>query len=339
VRITSTAPVIPGGPVAETPAGGTIEAELGPFDVLNLETGSFNADFTGSLIATDGPVVVFTGSEASDAPYFSSLSGRYCCADHLEEQLDPIRTAGRSFMLSVSPNRTEAVRAAGAKIDVTSQPEFFRVLAVTEVGARVSTTLSGIDERFALPEKGSYVDIFAEENFALASDAPVIVTSVSPSQDAAHVPRGLPGGDPSLLVVPPIEQLRANYVFLTPDKYSFDFIRLIAAPDTVIVFDGQLLSDLEGCRAKPIVVPEGADLSEGSAFRLAKDWLVHTCQLSFPRIDPEELEPNNVLSGVQNDGVHRITASRPVGVLVDGFDSYVSYAYAAGTELDFIVPE
>jgi hypothetical protein len=36
--------------------------------------------------------------------------------------------------------------------------------------------------------------------------------------------------------------------------------------------------------------------------------------------------------------VHRILANEPVGVIVDGFDYFVSYAYAAGTDLSFIVP-
>jgi hypothetical protein len=49
--------------------------------------------------------------------------------------------------------------------------------------------------------------------------------------------------------------------------------------------------------------------------------------------------PVTVSSGLQNDNVHRLVASKPVGVLVDGFDAFVSYAYAAGTELEFIVPE
>jgi hypothetical protein len=31
--------------------------------------------------------------------------------------------------------------------------------------------------------------------------------------------------------------------------------------------------------------------------------------------------------------VHRILADRDIGVIVDGFDRFVSYGYAAGTEL------
>ena len=127
---------------------------LEPFDVLNLETGGFNADFTGSLVEADGPILAFTGSEASDAPFFPDLSRRDCCADHLEEQLDPIRTAGRTFVAAVSPNRTEAIVQAGAKIGVAEQPESFRLIAATDRGARVITTLPGQDSRFELPNKG-----------------------------------------------------------------------------------------------------------------------------------------------------------------------------------------
>src|SRR5205085_6865325 len=50
VTVKTTAAVVGGGPIPETPAGGTISYTLQPFEVLNLETGSFHADFTGSLI-------------------------------------------------------------------------------------------------------------------------------------------------------------------------------------------------------------------------------------------------------------------------------------------------
>ena len=43
--------------------------------------------------------------------------------------------------------------------------------------------------------------------------------------------------------------------------------------------------------------------------------------------------------GKQSDGVHRLQADRPIGVVVYGFDSFVSYAYAGGTELkEIFVP-
>jgi hypothetical protein len=40
--------------------------------------------------------------------------------------------------------------------------------------------------------------------------------------------------------------------------------------------------------------------------------------------------------GVQDDGVHRVTSSAPVGVSVYGFDSFKSYAYPGGLRLTIL---
>ncbi len=317
VRVTTTTRVIPGGPVAQTEPGGTVEATLQPFDVLNLETGGFNADFTSSTIDADQPIVVFSGSEASDAPYFDDLIHRFCCADHLEQQLDPIRTAGKNFVLAHTPSRTQAVKAAGANIGVVPEPEFFRIMAVSEMGANVTTSMAPPNDRFRLDGKGDFHDIATFEDVTLSSDGPVMVGDVHPSQEAAFIPRGLPGGDPSFVIMPPIEQYRADYIFLTPDKYVFDFVVIIARPGASVALDGQLIDD-KRCEVAH-----------------AGDFDVFRCQLSFPRID-STLPNNPVLPGEQNDGVHRVVSNSAVGVLVVGWDSFVSYGYAAGTQLEEI---
>ncbi|MEO8918297.1 MAG: IgGFc-binding protein [Polyangiaceae bacterium] len=336
VRVDSSTRILGGGLVPPTEKGGTLDLYLDTFDVLNLETDDFNADFTGSVISSSASLVVFTGSEASDAPDFSKLSDRKCCADHLEEQLDPIRTAGQSFVATVSPSRTVAVMNAGAAVGPAEQNEYFRVIATTDAGANVSTSLTGEFQTFRLPHLGSFVTIPSAHHFTLNSDAPVMLSSVSPSQQDANVPSGLPGGDPSLTLVPPIEQFRSSYVFLTPDKYNFDFIRIIAPRDATVLLDGQSVAQIDGC------VPADADGITNSALRSVvgpSPFVVYSCQLSFPVIDPNKLAPFNISAGIQNDGVHRVDATAKVGVLVDGFDSYVSYAYAAGTELEVIVPK
>jgi hypothetical protein len=318
VRVVPTTRVIAGGPVLETQPGGMIEATLQPFDVLNLESGGFNADFTSSTIDADQPVVAFSGSEASDAPYFDDLIRRSCCADHLEEQLDPIRTAGKNFVLAHTPSRTEAVKNAGASnVGIAPEPEFYRIVAVSEKGANVQTSLAPPNDRFRLTGRGDVRDLVTFEDALVTSDGPVIVGDVQASQEAAFIPRGLPGGDPSLVILPPIEQFRRDYVFLTPDKYVFDFIIVIAPPDATVALDGQLL-DQTRCQIGHVT---GYD--------------VFRCQLSFPKIDTM-LPTNPVMPAMQNDGVHRIISNTPVGVLVFGWDSFVSYGYAAGTQLEAI---
>ena len=328
VRVTSRAPVIPGGPVAATPVGGVIEATLEPFEVLNLETGSFNADFTGSLIEADGPVVVFSGSEASDAPWFSKLSERFCCADHLEDQLDPLRTVGKRYVAAHGPSRTRTLAAAGGQVGVVPEPDFFRVLAVHDGETHVTTTLPAPDNSFVLTKRGEFRQLTATVDFTVTADAPVALGNVSPSQEAAGIKRGLPGGDPSFVVVPPIEQWRSDYTFLTPDKYAFDFVTIIAPSDVAPTLDGQPVNATTCLRT----ASDGRG-ELGNPDTLPAHW-IYTCQLSFPVVDPTKMAPDNVLLGAQNDGVHRVVASKPVGVLVSGFDNYVSYGYAAGTQLE-----
>jgi hypothetical protein len=328
VRVRPSTRVLGAPGIPETLAGEELEVVLQPYDVLNLETDDFRADLTGSVITANGPIIAFTGSEASDAPYYDTLSDRYCCADHLEEQLDHLRTAGKHFVAAVTPNRSRALRAAGAAIGVSPQSDYFRILATTDSGARITTSLPE-QASFELFARGEYADLASDVSFTISSDAPVMLMSVSPSQQAAGVPNDLPGGDPSLIVIPPVEQFRTSYVFQTPAEYAFDFVRILAPEDAVVVFDSRTLDDL-GCTS----------VSAGrleTVLGTTTKWLVHTCQLGFPVIDPSLRAPDNVDDADQSDGVHVVEADRKIGVLVNGFDSFVGYAYAAGTELEFIV--
>lgn len=334
VRVKTKAAVVAGGPVPATPIGEWIEATLGAFDVLNLETADFNADFTGSIVEADAPVAVFVGGEASDAPTFETLSARRCCADHLEDQLDPIRTAGKRFALAHTPSRTAAVKAAGAQIDPVPEPDYVRFVAATSKGASIRTTLPPPDDAIELLYQGEVREVTAWRDFTAESTEPVIVAHVMASQDAAGVKRGLPGGDPSLLIVPPTEQFRPDYVFLTPDKYAFDFVSVIAPPTASVTLDGAVLGP-ELCEVTPA---DGLTAEERGDE--VPPLLVYRCQLSFPVIDPLKQSPDNVAPGQQSDGVHRVLSSAPVGVIVSGFDSFVSYAYAGGTELkEIAAPE
>ncbi|MBX3202748.1 MAG: IgGFc-binding protein [Labilithrix sp.] len=328
IRLKTTARVVPGGPFPEGIAeGAEVDAVLGPFDVLNLETGDFNADFTGSIIDTTAPIAVYVGSEASDAPFFTTLAARACCADHLEEQVTPLRAVGKSYVLGRMPSRSRALAAAGAVIQPFPEPELYRVVAVAAGPTVVNTTLPAPWNTFTLDGEGANVTIPALRDFTLTSDKPVIVADIQVSQEASGVPRGLPGGDPSLTFVPPAEQWRSDYILLTPDKYAFDFLVITAPFGATVYLDG-LPIDGTVCETAP---GDGLD----AAARGAKDppFTVYRCQLSFPVVDSTQTAPNNVGPGRQNDGVHRVQSDLPVGVLVYGFDAFVSYAYAGGTEL------
>ncbi|CAN5912881.1 hypothetical protein BH11MYX4_BH11MYX4_09710 [soil metagenome] len=333
VHVKSTARIVGGGPIPQgIEKDGSFDVVLQPFDVLNLETGGFNADFTGTLIDASGPVAVHVGNEASDAPYFATIASRSCCADHLEEQALPIRAAGKRYVLGRMPNRSRVLAAAGARISPFDEPEFYRVVAAHAGITKITTSLPPPFDVMEVDGEGASVTLVAHQDFLMTTTQPVMVADVQASQEAAGVVRTLPGGDPSLTFVPPLEQWRNEYVLLTPDKYAFDFL-VITAPFGAQVFLDGLQIDAKICELAPA---DGLT----AAVRKAKDppFVVYRCQLSFPAIDPMKVAPASVSPGRQNDGVHRVQSDYPVGVLVYGFDSFVSYAYAGGTQLRDINP-
>ncbi len=328
VHIESSTRVISGGPFDKgLTKGQAADVVLQQFEVLNLETGDFNADFTGSRVSADQPISVFPGSEASDAPFFATLADRYCCADHLEDQLMPLRAVGKSYALARMPNRTRAVLAAGGNIGTIDEIEYFRVVATGAGPTHVTTTLPPPNDAFDLAGPGADRTLGVKQDFLLNGSQPIIVVDVQASQDAGGVPRGLPGGDPSITFVAPVEQWRTDYVMLTPDKYNFDFLVISARFGTHAFLDGVPLE------SGPCEVSPGDGLSAKVRGKPNPAFVAYRCQLSFPIINPSKAAPDNVKPGTQNDGVHRIQADLPIGIVAYGFDSYVSYAYAGGTQL------
>ncbi|HEY6458947.1 MAG TPA: IgGFc-binding protein, partial [Polyangiaceae bacterium] len=331
VQVQTSARVVGGGPFASGLAqGATGTVTLQAFEVLNLETGDFGADFTGSLVSADQPVAVFPGSEASDAPTYATLADRYCCADHLEHQTPPLRTVGKSYVLAKMPNRTSAVIAAGGNIGEIDETEYYKVVAAMPGTTHLTTTLPSPYDAIDLTEQGASTVIPSQNDFLLQGTQPIMVLQVQASQDAGGVPRGLPGGDPSTLFPSPVEQWRSDYVLLTPDKYVFDYLVIVAPSDAHVYVDGLALDATDSD-----VTPSDGLSAEVRGSQTPPYW-TYRYQLSYPVIDPTAQPPGNILPGKQNDGVHHIQADQPVGVTAYGFDSYVSYAYAGGTQLTVI---
>jgi hypothetical protein len=307
----------------------TVNVTLGPFDVLNLETQAFNADFTGTIVDADKPVVVYVGSEASDAPRFGTLATRQCCADHLEEQLVPDSTLGSDFIIARSPRRTTALNAAflnplADSVAEVNEPEWVRVVAVSDT-TLLRTTLPPPNDVVTLYPREDVI-LRADQDFQLTTDRPVAVLQTLSSQEATGIPNYYPGGDPSIIVVPPIAQWRRDYVLLTPDKYAFDFLTIMAPAAARILLDGAPLPP--ECTSSP---GDGIERRPGDP---PPTYVVYRCQFSYP--DVIGLPNVRVEDGEQDDGVHTLLSDLPVGVIVTGFDDFVSYAYAAGMNLDRI---
>jgi hypothetical protein len=156
--------------------------------------------------------------------------------------------------------------------------------------------------------------LLLDRDTEIVASRPIAAIQVMAGQYAAGIPFEYPGGDPALIVVAPTDQFRKDYVFLTPATYGFDAVTIVAEPDAIIELDGEAL---------PPICERAA---------IGTSWSVYRCPLSFPEIRGDfSIDP-----GEQGDGVHRVTASEPVGVVVSGFDAFVSYAYAAGMDLEVL---
>lgn len=311
--------------------GAVVELELGAFDVINLETQGFNADFTGTTIESnpEHPVAVFVGSEASDAPAVSDLGNRQCCADHLEEQIFPRDALGRRFFIGRTPARSTALNRAFLGTDTVgefNEPEYVRIVAVNEGTTSITTSMPFPNESFELTQDESII-ITATQDLEINASQAIAVLQVLASQQAVGIPNYYPGGDPAILAVPPLEQWRNEYVFLTPDLYAFDFVTIVARASTRILLDEQPISEFD-CAVGP------ADGIRRDMDDPPPDWLTYRCQLSFPDVVGS---PNvRVEDGDQNDGYHTVRATDDVSVVISGFDAFVSYAYVGGADLESI---
>jgi hypothetical protein len=316
---------VPGfpGPLA---AGDVLTFHHGPFDVINLETHGFDGDFTGTIISSNNGVSVMAGSEASDAPRVDDLANRQCCADHLEESLFPNSTLGLHFYIGRTPPRSVALNHAFITTDSVgefNEPEYVRVLAIDPGMTQLTTTLPFPNDVLMLSQ-GQDVILTATQDFRLDCDKRVGVMQIMASQQATGIANEYPGGDPSLIAIPPIDQYRSDYVFLTPLYYGFDFVTIIAPAMAQIQLDGVALD------------PNACTVSAADGIvRMPTDdpptWLVYHCQLSFP--DVIGLPNIRVEDGIQHDGYHTLQATQPISLVVSGFDRFVSYAYAGGLNL------
>lgn len=318
--------------------GDVLELEIGPFDVINLETKALNSDFTGTLVEANGPVAVFVGSEASDVPMFDAYPKRQCCADHLEEQLLPDRNASTQYVIGRMPPRARALNNAalpGAPLGVAelNEPEWIRVVSISDEPARIRTTLAAPDDDFQLPPRGE-ITLRADRDFVLDSDRPVHVLEALASQGVTGIPKQYPGGDPDIITVPPVGQFRRDYIFLTPDKYAFDFVTMVAPVDAKIELDGMPLPS--SCESTDPAQALVSATGEGTP------WVVHRCQLSFPQVtngtSPGGLmggapTPVDIFPGEQHDGTHTVVSDKEISIIIYGFDRFVSYAYVGGLNL------
>jgi len=140
--------------------------------------------------------------------------------------------------------------------------------------------------------RAAALTVFASGCYASMHHEPVVVHGY-----AAGYVEPQPKGDPSFTIFPPVEQARADYVFLSPSEWKENWVVIGAETGVDVELDGAPAS----CTAYPAGTLEG------------KTYEARRCQL--------------------NPGVHRMTGKGPFQIMAYGYSDADAYAFPGGANV------
>ena len=179
-------------------------------------------DLSGTILRASGPVAVVAGHDCTFVPF-----DRWAC-DHLEEQLFPVESLGRSAF--VAPTRP-----------LREEPNLLRVVSAADDNAITFTP--AIAPPVTL-DRGEHVEIELREGVRVEGTGALLAALFLVGQDYGGLgTSGRQGnGDPSMALAIPDAQYRTRYTVLTPDSYRESWIDVIAPAGARIEIDGRLVT-------------------------------------------------------------------------------------------------
>jgi hypothetical protein len=201
---------------------------LNKYEVLNLESeagpdpftadGLNGGDLTGTVVKTLNAKTfgVFGGHEAVKI----SAPSSDCCADHLEEMMFPTSTWGKQF-------------AVARTVPRRNSPDVLRVVAM-EPNTQISMAPQPTGGPCPLLQPGDHCDVQILQPTTIDSTQPITVAHLLMSTIQGQT--GI--GDPSLGIVPPVEQYRDSYKFLAPLNYDEQYVAIVAKQGDDVRLDG-----------------------------------------------------------------------------------------------------
>ncbi len=280
-------------------------------------------DLTGSVVTADKPISVFGGSSCTTRGYLDTA------CDHVEEQLFPFVTWGRNFVaartapLRLSNNQLASAGAAG--------PDYYKIVAGCPAsacpnGTRLTLTPAPAAGDVLSPVRcasgslsantcqlagGTFVEFRSKTNFTISADQPIQVAQVFASQNATTSTSTVypTQGDPSIVLLPPVEQWRSQYTVLTAPGTRDNYLGLVIDSSRVLEV-----------RVNNAPIAANSFVTVGST--------------SFKVANVPVPVGTHTINVVPQPGQTTLPGA---GVTVYGFDEYVSYGYTGGLDLTTIV--
>ncbi|MEE2836068.1 MAG: IgGFc-binding protein [Myxococcota bacterium] len=296
---------------------GVLRTELEPYEVLTLLSANSSparSDLTGVSVRASAEVAMFGGHVCTEMPH-----GSPAC-DHVESSLMPTETWRNEYIGTHTHYRSSS----------RSEVNYYRVTAA-EQGARLrfdppigqlashGAVANGLPDCRSMIQ-GDNVELRANgwcefgtrQNFVVRSDSPMQMVQFITSQDTTGLRgEGRHAGDPAMSAVPPSEQYRNQYTFLTPDTYHANYLSVIHPVGALLELDG-------------VSMTPGAMGTRG--------------RTPYIEVDSEPVGRENrwALTIIKvGEGAHSIqslTGDR-FGIMAYAYDDYVSYAFPGGLDL------
>jgi hypothetical protein len=308
---------IPGHPAEN----GIIRAHLEPYQVLTVLSASGSplaTDLTGVAIDATAEVSVFGGHVCTNIPH-----GANAC-DHLETAVMPVETWRNQYVGAHTHHRSERpaevnyyrVIAARSGTTFTTEPALSEVATQGAIARGLPSCRDRSNNGTVTLGEGDWCEFGTRRDFVLNASQPVQMTQFISGQattEGGFPPRGPDhAGDPAMTAVPPTEQFRDAYTFLTPATYALQYVNIIHPVGAIIELDGEMVSSagMGNANRLPYVERGFEDIPIGSGA-----W-----RLTILKISP---------------GAHDIQSlsGDRFGIMVYAYDDYVSYAYPGGMDL------
>ena len=245
-------------------------------------------NLTGSKVVSNKPIAFFSGHECADVPV-----GVGAC-DHLVEQLPPTITWGKQFFMVSSLGKTAGEQYKLITSSVTTTVVCYCYSSGGNVSQTFMTTLSGAGR--------SHEFHIAQDMFcSIQASSPILLVQFAIGGDCE--PSGY--GDPFMMMIPPVEQYRNKYTFVTQSNFQ----------NTITITVGAEFFNSE------YIILNGNSLNSANWTEIYCS--THTVCGYATRVS---------LSVGRNFIYHRDPTAR-LGTFVYGFNRYGSYGYPAGMQL------
>jgi len=291
-----------GVPAITAGATGTVTVKKG--QVVQVEATA--ADITGSRIycdkevATCHPFAVFSGTDCANIP------NEYNYCDHIEQQMFPVQTWGKKYVLVKSDARTNEwdyvrIIASEDTTELTFSPS-----VPEQIGTPSGWKSFAANAVETVLNAGEYSEFYFKGTLEVEADKPIMVVQyltgsemlslecqgVDYDYHIANCP-----GDPAMMLIPPVEQFRNDYKFLTPGSYESNYATIVMTTGEAPVLNGTAVTGIQeitGTSYSYVIVDLGSDFK------------THTL----------------------------LCDTNPCGLFVYGWEADVSYAYPGGLNLE-----